>query len=55
LINARPDGVRTTDQDYTDNWIYFTQGRVKFLSGVDKNEFTLSYVLEVNTTVNAVI
>lgn len=55
LINARPNGVRTTDQDHTDNWVYFTEGRVKFFDGDLKKEFTLTYVLEVSTTVNAVI
>ena len=55
LINARPDGVRTTDQDHTDTWIYFTIWRVKFANKTQKNEFSLVFVLEVASIAWAVI
>jgi hypothetical protein len=55
LLNARPDWIRTTDQDHTDSRLYFTKWNIKFSDKVLKNEFSLSLVLSVASTAWAVI
>jgi len=55
LLNARPDWIRTTDQDHTDTRLYFTKWNVKFSDKVLKKEFSLSLVLSVASTAWAVI
>ena len=56
IINALPDGVKNTDQDFTDTEIYFTKGQgIKFADKVNKNMFSLVLQLEVASTTSAVI
>lgn len=56
IINALPDGVKNTDQDFTDSEIYFTKGAgIKFVDPTAKNMFSLVLQLEVGSTSGVII